>query len=156
MDRLVDLSTMVMALLSAVGALLAVFTANQLMIERTREVLEISRLEADCINIELLKSKHAILMSLGESLDNSEIEKIRKYQDKIDKLETDVESEEAKVQRGIFEHELFAIGVTLLSIAITLRAMSVVVKHKKIWVVGLVVGVIGASFLGIGIYKMIS
>lgn len=30
------------------------------------------------INIELLKSKHAILTSLGEAPDNSEVEKIRK------------------------------------------------------------------------------
>lgn len=152
----VALSTMVMALLSALGVLLAGVAVNELMIERTKEILEVSHLEADRIDVELLKSKHAILTSLGETLDNSEIEKIRKYQDKIEELKTDVALEEARVQRTIFEHELFAIGVTLLSIAITLCGMSVITKRRKIWAVGLVIGVIGASFVGSGIYKMFS
>ncbi len=67
---LVSLSAMVMALLSALGALLAAVAANELMVERTKEILEISHLEADRIDIELLKSKHAILASLGEVLDS--------------------------------------------------------------------------------------
>ncbi len=151
----VGISTVVMALLTAVGAFLAGFTANELMIERTKEVLEVSHLEANCIEIEVLKSKHAILTSLGESLDNSEIEKIRKYQDELEELETEVESEESKVRITLFEHELFAIGITLLSVGITLSGVSVVARRKKIWAVGLMFGVIGTSFLGIGIYRMI-
>ncbi len=153
---LVSLSTMVMALLSALGALLAAVAANELMIERTKEILEISHLETDRINIELLKSKHAILTSLGEVPDSSEIERIRKYQDDNKKLKIDAEAEESIFQKAISEHELFAIGVTLLSIAIALSGMSLVAKRKMLWAVGLVFGVIGVSFVGVGVCKMIS
>lgn len=152
----VALSTMVMALLSALGALLAGVTSNELITERTKEILEVSQLEADRIHVELLKSKHEILTSLGTAVDNSEVEEIRKYQDEIEELKTEIEAEESKVQITIFEHELFAFGVTLLSIAITLSGISLVAKRKRIWAAGLVIGVIGAGLVGIGVYKMLS
>jgi hypothetical protein len=61
-----------------------------------------------------------------------------------------------KVQATIFEHELFAIGVTLLSTAITLSGKSVVTKRGMIWAPGFVVGVIGASVVGSDVYKVFS
>ena len=150
----VGLSATIMALLVAVGALLASYTSDELMIERTEEILEISYMEADRIDIELLKTKHAILLSLGESVDNLEIEKINKYQDEIEQFKSDTENEESKFVQTFFENKVFAIGVTLLSIALTLSGMSMISKSKKIWIVGLGFGLIGASFIGVGIYQM--
>ena len=41
------LSTMALALLSALAALLAGFTANEAVLERTKEILEVSYYESD-------------------------------------------------------------------------------------------------------------
>ena len=70
---------MIMALFSAVGSLLAGVTANDILVDRTMEILEVSRLESDRVSIELLESKHQILTAMDQSVDPSEIEKIQRY-----------------------------------------------------------------------------
>lgn len=152
----VAISTMAMAIFTALGALLAGITANEMMVNRTKEILEFAQMETDRIEIELLKSKHEILTSLGVTVDDSEIERIRKNKREFEEMKADVEAVESEARKRIYEHELFAIGATLLSIAITLCGVSVVVMQKKIWAIGLVVSVIGVGFIGMGIYSMIS
>ncbi len=56
----------------------------------------------------------------------------------------------------MFEHELFVIGVTLFSIAITLSGMAMVVQRRMIWGVGLVFGLVGVCVIALGIFKMFS
>ena len=150
------LSTMALALLSALAALLAGFTANEAVLERTQELLEVSYYESDRLNMEILKSKHEILISLGETPSRAKIDRIRKYEDEVSRLKLSVSKEELKAQEAIFEHELFAIGVTLFSIAITLCGMALVVQRRRIWGVGLVFGLAGICIVGLGIFKMFS
>ena len=45
----VSISTMVMALLAALGALLSGITANEMMVDRTKEILEFAQMETDRI-----------------------------------------------------------------------------------------------------------
>lgn len=151
----VAISTMVMALFSALGALLAASTSNELMIKRTKEILEVSQLNADRTDIEILKSKHVLLESLGKKPEASDVERIKNYSYEIRDLKTDAESKERQITLTLYEHELFGIGVTLLSIAITLSGMAVVIKEKKIWFVGLMFAALGTSFLGAGLFKML-
>ncbi len=151
----VALSTMVMALLVAIGVLLAGFSADDLMIERTEEILEKSSLESDRLDIEVLKSKHAVLLALDKVPDPEEIERIRTNQKEMEELNAKLETEQSKFENTLFEHQLQAIGVTLLSIALTLSGMAVIVKRKNIWKTGLVFGVIGTIFLVWGTMQMI-
>jgi hypothetical protein len=65
--RKVALSAIVMALISAIGALLAGITANESLMERTEEILEVSRLESDRLHVEVLRSKHDVLRALGHA-----------------------------------------------------------------------------------------
>lgn len=150
----VALSTMVMALLSAMGALLAANASTELMVERTNEILEVTRLQGDRIDVELLQSKHVILDSLGKAIDSSELEKIRKFQEEIQLLRAESQADEAMAQAAIFEHYLFEISVTFLSIGITLSGMSVITRKRHVWMVGLVFAFVGTSILGTGIYKL--
>ena len=150
------LSTMALALFSALAALLAGFTANEAVLERTKEILEVSYYESDRLNIEVLKSKHEILASLGDTPKRAEIDRIRKYEDEMSKLELEVAKEELKTKDAMFEHELFAIGVTLFSIAITLSGMAMVAQRRMIWGVGLVFGLVGICVVAFGIFKMFS
>jgi len=103
---------------------------------------------SDRTDIEVLKSKHEILALLGANPDSSEIKRICKYQDHSKILKKDIKPDESKVKRVIAVHEVFAIGITLLSIGITLKGM--VVKTRKIWSAGLLFVAIGVGFLGSG------
>lgn len=152
----VAISTMIMALFSALGALWAGVTANDMMLDRTQEILDISYLEGDRLDIEILKLKRDLLDSLGKNLDKTEIDRIHQYEVKNQTLNADSKGQESQVKRTIFEHEWFAIGVTLLSIAITLAGMSIITRHKFIWVGSLLLSFIGTIFLGIGVHQMFS
>ena len=128
----VALSTMALALLSALGSLMTGITASESVLERTKEILDVSSYESDRLNIEVLKSKHEILTSLGEALNRAEIDRIRKFEDEMSRLQLEIQREELATQSTMFEHELFAIGVTLFSVAITLSGMSIVVQRRAL------------------------
>ena len=55
----VALTAIILALFSSVGVLLAGITSTSLM-ERTEEILELSKLEGDRLHIEVLRSKHVV------------------------------------------------------------------------------------------------
>ncbi|MFP6646159.1 MAG: hypothetical protein VCF24_21755 [Candidatus Latescibacterota bacterium] len=55
----VALTAIILALFSSVGVLLAGITSTSLM-ERTEEILELSKLEGDRLHIEVLRSKHDV------------------------------------------------------------------------------------------------
>ena len=57
----VALIILIMALLSALVAVLASITAHQALIERTKEIIEVDIMEGDRIYVEVLKTKHEIL-----------------------------------------------------------------------------------------------
>ena len=46
-------------------------------------------------------------------------------------------------------------GVTLLSIAITLSGMAIIADRKIVWHVGIFFGAIGCGFVAWGIYRFI-
>jgi len=49
----------------------------------------------------------------------------------------------------------FAMGVTLLSMAITMSGMSIVAGRQGLWHVGLVFGVLGCDCVAFGIYMFV-
>ena len=57
--RWVALTAIILALFSSVGVLLSGITSTSLM-ERTEEILELSKLEGDRLHIEVLRSKHDV------------------------------------------------------------------------------------------------
>lgn len=151
-SRGVAVSTLVMALLAAITALLAGFAAHESLLQRTSEIIEVSYLEGDRVEVEVLKSKHEILTALGKQPDEAEVERIRQYEERIEELEIEAEQEESLVLEETSVHYIFAIGVTFFSFAITLSGMSIIVKRKWLWGIGLGVGAVGVLFVGAGIF----
>lgn len=72
----VALSTLVMALLSALAALLAAISAHESLLERTQEILDFVALDTESLEIEVLRSKHDLLRQLGEEPRESEVSRV--------------------------------------------------------------------------------
>lgn len=136
------ISTMVMALFCAVGALMAGITANEAVMERTHEIMEVVNRDRDQIEIEILRSKHDVLKALGVAADENERKIVEKSRD-VGKLTEEIKEEEATVGRTLRAHEIFAIGVTLLSIAIVLNGMAAVLQRRHIWHIALGLATVG-------------
>ncbi len=148
-------STLVLAMIIAVGILLSGITLNQFLVQRTAEVMDVSKLNADRISIEILESKHDVLTSLGLSPDEAEIERIREYRRHAEEMNARIAEEGEGGEVSLREHELFAVGVALLSIAITMSAVSNLLKEKRIWMAGLAFGFVGSGFVIAGVSEML-
>ena len=151
----VALTTLIMALLTALGAMLAGMSSHQAMIERTQEIIEVNSLESDRIYVETLKSKHEILTTLGETPDQAEIKAIAAFEKELQELETQAAGEETLVLTDTRSHHIFAIAVTLLSLGTALCGMSIIVNQKFLWGAGLLFGAIGSVGVGLGVLRML-
>jgi hypothetical protein len=154
--RQVALSSLVLALFTALGGLLAGMTAHEALIERTKEIMEVSRLEGDRVSVEVLRAKHDILASLGQPVDPAEVAQIQDYEEEERRFEREAGLEEAVTQETGYTHLVLAIAVTILSVGITLCGMAVVVEEKRLWIAGMIIGAVGALGLAFGILTMLS
>lgn len=147
-------SAMLMALFSAVGALLAGITANEALLTRTEEIVEVVERNRDQLEIEILISRQEVLEALGQTA--SEDARIDEISREMERLKEEASEVELKAQKAMHDHEVFAIGVTLLSIAITLSGMAVVSRRPRVWHVGLAIGAVGSLIVGYGVLQMFS
>lgn len=152
----VALTTLVMALLTALGAMLAGMSATQSLIQRTQEIIEVDSLEGDRIYVETLKSKHEILTALGETPDQAEIATIAAIEEEILLLKIKRVGDESLVKTATKGHHIFAIAVALLSLSTALCGMSIIVNQKYLWGAGLLFGAIGTAGVGLGVLGMLS
>lgn len=153
--RQVALSTLLMALLTAVGALLAGITAHESILDRTEELMNVAIAENDRTNIEVLRAKIEILDRLGESPDLEDQATLFAYQNEIEHVEKKAVHEAIAVRESSYAHLVFAVAVTILSVGITMSGMAVIIDQKSLWVAGLVFGIVGAIGVTMGIYTML-
>mgnify|MGYP001551131706 FL=1 len=154
--RYVALSSLVLALLTALGGLLAGMSAHEALLERTKETIEVSRQEGDLVRADVLKAKHEILASLGEPVDPEEIAQIQAFEEEAKELGIEAEREEEQAQATGYAHLVLAIAVTVLSVGITLGGMAIVVDEKSLWIAGMGIGAVGAVGLAFGIFVMLT
>jgi hypothetical protein len=150
-----SLIILIMALLSALGAVLAGNNVNQALIDRTEEIIELNTKQGDRIYVETLRSKHEILTALGEPPDQVEIEAIETFEKDMQDLEREAAIEEVMVITAISISRILIIALTLLSLGTALCGMSIIANQKYLWIVGIVFGLTGAIVLGIGVLIMI-
>lgn len=153
--KLVAFSTLIMALLAALGGLLSGITAQVSQREMIQEVLNLTILEGDRVSVEVLKAKHEILYSLGETPDETEIETIRDLEKEIEAKRKEVIAEGSLAQTSGQTHMIFAISVAVLAAGISLSGMSIVVSQKWLWVVGMIVGAVGVVGISWGLISML-
>ena len=151
----VALTTLVMALLTALGVMLASMSATQSLIERTQEIIEVNSLEGDRVYVETLKSKHEILTALGETPDQAEITTIAAIEEEMLELEIKTVGDESLVTTTTKAHNIFAIAVALLSLGTALCGMSIIVNQKFLWGAGLIFGAVGTAGVGLGVLRML-
>lgn len=151
----VALSTLLMALLSASGALMAAISAHESLLERSQEILDFVAIETDRVEIEVLQSKHEILRQLDEPPAEPELARVRAFREDLERLGEEVSEEESVVRATTHAHLVFAVAVTLLSIGITLGGMAIIARQRFLWLIGLVFGLAGAVSVAIGFRDML-
>ena len=154
--KIIAFSTLIMALLAALGGLLSGITAQESQSDKIAEILDLTILESDRVRVDVLKAKHEILNSLGETPDEAEIEAIREFEEEIEKKRKEIAQEEILAQTFGQTHLIFAISVTILAVGITLSGMSIVIEQRWLWVVGMAAGALGSLGVMAGIISMLT
>jgi hypothetical protein len=152
----VALFSLILALLAALAGLLAGLSAHEDLHRRTEEIMELSRLENDLVHIEVLRTKHELLYSLGRDVDPAELAQIQAFEEEAEDLVGELTAEERQDRSAGSTHLILAITVTLLSVGITISGMAVVVGERRLWYAGMVFGAGGTLCLALGIVRMLA
>ena len=151
----VALTTLIFAMLAALGGLLSGITAQQNQIEKIEEIISLTILEGDRVSVEILNAKHDILLNLGEEPDEDELAAIQDFEAEIAEKQEEVLRDETLADIAGQTHMIFAISVVILAAGISLSGMAVVVSERWLWVIGLVIGALGSIGIAWGIFSML-
>ena len=146
-------STMFMGLFVAIAALFSGITAHSSLMGRTEEIMDLASVRSDKLHVEVLKSKHAMLNSLGKTVDTRELEHITAFEAESEKLMKDFVKMETKVSRTDHLHLIFAIGAAILSVSICLTGMSIISKYKEVWYFATCLGITGIAIVLYGLQQ---
>ena len=145
-----------MAVFAAVGGLLAGMTGNEAIIERQEEISELIDVNRTELASEVLLTRLAVIQSAGEMPEQVLLDQIRDSQIAVSEHAEKAFDDVQESKSALRTHELFAIGTTILSVAITLIGMAVIVRQKRVWYLGLAISTCGAAFVVYGIVMMAS
>lgn len=150
----VALTTLLLAMLAAVAALLAGITSNELLLDRTKELGVLSILETQRTNTDILIAKHEILIALGATPDPGEVAEVEEFEAEFDSRREELRAEESRVSVVVHSHEIFALAATTLAIAIVITGMAVIVSTRWLWLAGALIGGVGVVAVGIGMISL--
>lgn len=143
----VALSTAILAVLAAISGLLSGKHANEAMMSQIQASDQWGYYQAKSIKGAILEAK----TTLAEVATEKDKEKAAKYQEEQAEIKLEAEQKEAEARSNFHKHEVFARGVTMFQIAIAIAAISALTKKRRYWVVSLVFGLAGVTFLLLGL-----
>ncbi|MEN3370299.1 MAG: hypothetical protein V7609_2442 [Verrucomicrobiota bacterium] len=143
----VALSTAILAVLAAISGLLSGKHANEAMMSQIQASDQWSYFQAKSIKGAILEAK----TTLAEAATEKDKEKAAQYQEEQADIKREAETKETEARSNFHKHEVFARGVTMFQIAIAIAAISALTKKRRYWVVSLVFGLAGVTFLVLGL-----
>ena len=149
-------SCLLMAMVMAVGALLAGMTANEALISRQKQIAELSEANFLLLENKIVENRVVYMNIEGREIDADMVQEMKEWIRSGEKLRekarVDVELSEAEFHI----HEILVIGVTILSLSISLTGLATLVKRPRIWYVSLVVATVGLVFVASGVVEFIT
>lgn len=146
----VALTTMMFALLAAIGGLLAGMSAQQALRDRTNETIDIVALQAKLVQAEVLRTKIDLLEANGHEVEDEVRKRLGVLERDIDELEEASIREEEDAEGSTEAHEHFAASVTLLGIASSLCGLAVLADRRWPWYAGFCFAALGLTYFGLG------
>ena len=147
----VALSSAVAAALAAVAALLAGHTANEAMLKQIEASNKWNYFQAKSIKASILRSKTDLLVALGKAPAEKDAQKAHEYEGEQETIQREAESLGHESEHFLRQHRTISHSVTLFQISIAVAAMSVLVRNRRLWMVGLLFGTGGLVFLLLGL-----
>ncbi len=167
--RWIALTTAILAVFAAISALQAGKLANESLLEKNTAILFQAQASDKWAEFQAKSIKGNLAVQTSELLENfhgSEkkvkewTEKSKRYseekgelQDKAKELEAERDEKNEESASLLEHHEVFAICVTFLQVAIALSAIAALTKQKIVWYLSLLVGIAGIGYFATGFGK---
>ena len=143
----VALSSALLAGFAAVASLMAGHHANEAMIHQIQSSDQWSYYQSKSIKETELTSKAGILDALGRPAPDADKAKVAAYQRDKEEIEKRAEDLEKTGRHHMWTYQKLASSVTMFQIAISLGAISVLIRRRKFWYASVAVGLVGVTFL---------
>lgn len=147
----VALAAAIFSALAAIASLKAGHAANESMLAQIESANQWSFFQSKSIKGSVLRSKMDLLGALGKEAVEKDITKLREYESDLDQIKSKAEHLALESRSLLHQHETLSHAVTLFQICISISAMSVLVRSRKLWIVGLAFGAGGIVFLTKGL-----
>lgn len=143
----VALSSAIIAVFAAVGAMVANHDANEAMIKQIQASDQWGYYQAKGIKASMLGTKIELLESMGKATSAKDKEKLTEYKSEQQEIANVAQENEKESSEYLHRHVVFARSVTLFQIAIATAAISVLARRRKIWLFGMGFALFGVVFL---------
>ena len=149
----VALTAALLAGLAAVTALLSGHYANDAMLDRMVASDQWSFYQAKSIKATVVESRVAAAEAAGQPERQQDRETLARYEREQKEIKAEAEEKEAGSRALFRRHTTLSYGVTFSQVAIAVSAISVLVKRKAFWFVGIALGAAGVGFLVAGLLQ---
>lgn len=147
----VALASSLLAVLSAIAALVATFASDEAAIALSDKTDYAGYAEAVAAGHTMLKAKLDILTSLGKTVSEEDVAELNRIHALSKEFRARVGAAEEKSEVKFKIHDRLAIGVTLFQVTMLLGGLSIMVQRVAIWHFGLLFTLLGMFFFIYGL-----
>jgi Domain of unknown function (DUF4337) len=147
----VALSSALIAVIAALGSLLAGHEANEAVIEQVQASDQWNFYQAKGVKANVLSSKLELLRALNQKIDPKDEARLKDYSSEQEKIQHEAEEKQSSASRHLKIHSVFARSVTMFQVAIAIAAISVLTNRPLFWYFGIVFAAIGTWFFCSGL-----
>ena len=149
----VALFSALVAVIAAIGALLAGQHANEAMVSEIRASDSWSFYQSKSVKASVLQTRVQLLADLGKPAHAEDEAKLEDYKKDQEEISEKAKHYEEESEHHLHVHETLAKSVTLFQVAIAISAISVLTRRRRFWYVGVVSGLAGLTFFILGLVK---
>lgn len=146
-------SSMIIAMIMTVGALLSGISANESMIDRQEEIVTQTKFNLTTIQKDILLNRLEIKQAEGIE----DVEDIKKQilasEHMSEEHMEETTKELVESEAALYVHEVLALGVSIMSVSVTMTGMAIVLRKRLIWYTSIGFAVLGFGFVARGIYS---
>ncbi len=145
----VALTTALLAVLAAIGALASGHYANEGMLEQMEAANQWSYYQAKSLKENVLRSKLDLLEAFGKPTADKDREKLTQYKQEQEEIRTEADKLVKTSAHHMHLHTRLARSVTLFQVAIGVSAIAVLTKRRLFWYAGIASGIAGLVLLAV-------
>lgn len=150
-ENWVAMSSSLLAVFSAIAALLATFESDKAAIAESSETVYAAYQEGAQSSYQVMQAKLDILAAMGKQPSPEDKEKLERIKAQAEVMKAKAAAYNEEGESRYHTHDHLAIAVTLFQLTILLGGLAVLVQRRFFWLFGLGFSVIGLGFLVSGL-----